>query len=120
MPYNPKSKENLNPPVKGEIRNPNGRPKGAKTFSSVFKKYLEVDTGKEHPETGDKMSYMDMSILAVLRKATKGDIAAVKLAIEKVDGLSPTNLANYDVSGLSTEELSTLSDLLGKIKPKDE
>ena len=115
-----KGQENIKPWKPGQSGNPKGRPKGKPNFATVFKRLLEVQTGKNHPQTNEPLDYMSASTFAIIAKACKGDTAAMKMIMDKVDGLSPTNLANYDVSGLSTEELSTLSTLLGKIKPKDE
>jgi hypothetical protein len=120
MATHPNSLKNLRLFKKGKSGNPAGKPKGTKSFSTVFKKFLAVDTGKAHPETGEILDYMGLSTLAVLKKAAIGDIPAIKLAIEKAEGSTPEGLIdNYDVSALSIEELATLSRLLSKIKSKE-
>jgi hypothetical protein len=68
------------PPQKGEVRNPNGRPKGSKNRSTIARKWLETIQSAKNPITGEdeKLSQEDLMTLALLKKARNGDVAAYK------------------------------------------
>jgi hypothetical protein len=40
------------PPQKGEVRNPNGRPKGSKNRSTIARKWLETIKVSKKPDNG--------------------------------------------------------------------
>jgi len=64
--------ENLIPAKPGEVRNPNGRPKGALGRSAIVRRWLEAD--------GDALgtTVADDLVLAAIKKAKDGDISAFK------------------------------------------
>ena len=70
--------ENIIPPQKGEVRNPNGKPKGTKNRSTIARKWLEVMQDAKNPITGEleKLSQEDLMTLAIIHKARKGDVNA--------------------------------------------
>ena len=72
--------ENLTTPEKGEVRNPDGRPKGSRNRSTIVREWLEVTQKLKNPITGDneELSQADMITLALISKARKGDVAAFK------------------------------------------
>ena len=74
------NEENLIPVQLGEVRNPNGRPKGAKNRSTIARKWLEVNQSLKNPITGEQetMSQEDMITLALIKKARDGDVSAYK------------------------------------------
>jgi hypothetical protein len=74
------NEENLIPVQLGEVRNPNGRPKGAKNRSTIARKWLEVNQSLKNPLTGEQetMSQEDMITLALIKKARDGDVSAYK------------------------------------------
>ena len=78
------NKENLIPAQKGEIRNPNGRPKGAKNRSTIARQWLEVNQSLKNPLTGEQetMSQEDLMTLALIKKAREGDVAAYKALMD--------------------------------------
>jgi len=78
------NEENLIPAKKGEVRNPNGRPKGAKNRSTIARKWLEVNQSLKNPLTGDQetMSQEDLMTLALIKKAREGDVAAYKALMD--------------------------------------
>jgi len=57
-----------------------GRPKGSKNRSTILKKWIEVVAKVKHPETHiEELGTMEDKVaLALLSKALKGDIAAIK------------------------------------------
>lgn len=81
--------ENLRPPKHGEIRNPNGRPKGSKNRSTIARKWLEVMQDAKNPITGDleKLSQEDLITLAMIHKARKGDVQAYKQLMDSGFGM---------------------------------
>jgi hypothetical protein len=78
------NKENLKPAQKGEVRNPNGRPKGAKNRSTIARQWLEVNQSLKNPLTGEQetMSQEDLMTLALIKKAREGDVAAYKALMD--------------------------------------
>jgi len=78
------NEENLIPAQKGEVRNPNGRPKGAKNRSTIARKWLEVNQSLKNPLTGESetMSQEDLMTLALIKKAREGDVAAYKALMD--------------------------------------
>ncbi len=78
------NEENLIPAKKGEVRNPNGRPKGAKNRSTIARKWLEVNQSLKNPLTGDQetMSQEDLMTLALIKKAREGDVTAYKALMD--------------------------------------
>lgn len=72
--------ENIIPPKKGEIRNPNGRGKGTKNRATILRKWIELNTKLKNPVTGkDEQGIVEDKIqLALITKALSGDVAAIK------------------------------------------
>lgn len=80
---------------KGQSGNPKGRPKGSKNRSTVARKWLEVLERIKNPITGDEeqLSQEDISTLAQIKKARKGDTAAYKALLDSAWG-SPKTTAD--------------------------
>ena len=78
------NEENLIPAQKGEVRNPNGRPKGAKNRSTIARQWLEVNQALKNPLTGEQetMSQEDLMTLALIKKAREGDVTAYKALMD--------------------------------------
>lgn len=72
--------ENLIPPVKGERRNPNGRPVGSRSRSTIVKYWLEAIKEARNPITGEleRLPVADQIVLSLIGKALKGDVSAFK------------------------------------------
>ena len=72
--------ENIIPPVKGERRNPNGRPLGSKNRKTLLKKWLELSADVLAPITNAKFkgTVEDAVYLALIKKALEGDVNAIK------------------------------------------
>jgi hypothetical protein len=78
------NEQNLIPAKKGEVRNPNGRPKGAKNRSTIARRWLEVNQSLKNPLTGEQetMSQEDLMTLALIKKAREGDVTAYKALMD--------------------------------------
>jgi hypothetical protein len=78
------NEQNLIPAQKGEVRNPNGRPKGAKNRSTIARRWLEVNQSLKNPLTGEQetMSQEDLMTLALIKKAREGDVTAYKALMD--------------------------------------
>ena len=78
------NEENLIPYKKGQSGNPNGRPKGSKNRSTIAKKWLQLIKKEVNPlnlET-EELSQEDLMTLALIKKATKGDVNAYKALMD--------------------------------------
>lgn len=89
MAINPKSLKNLRPPVKGEIRNPKGRPTKLPDLDILMAEVLgEEKDGKTAAQ----------AILAALRaKAAKGDIRAAEVLLNRGYGLPKQSIENKNL-----------------------
>jgi len=78
------NEENLIPAQKGEVRNPNGRPKGSRNRSTIARQWLEVNQSLKNPLTGEQetMSQEDLMTLALIKKAREGDVTAYKALMD--------------------------------------
>ena len=72
--------ENLTTPKKGEVRNPNGRPKGSRNRQTIVNQWLEAVKEARNPITGlnETLPIADQMVLALIGKALKGDVSAFK------------------------------------------
>lgn len=79
--------QNLIPIKKGQILNPNGRPKGSLNMSTMIKKMLDeyVDVIDKSGKVVKK-SYKSIIIKKLLGKATSGDLRAVEILLERTEG----------------------------------
>lgn len=83
------NKDYLKPAQPGEVRNPNGKPKGTKNRSTIARKWLEVMQDAKNPITGEleKLSQEDLITLAMIHKARKGDVGAYKQLMDSGFGM---------------------------------
>lgn len=68
--------DNLIPAKPGEVRNPNGRPKGSRNRSTIYREWLEFNS-----PSGE--ANLDSVMRALILKASEGDVPAIK---EIMDG----------------------------------
>jgi hypothetical protein len=108
------NEENLIPVQLGEVRNPNGRPKGSRNRSTIARKWLEVNQSLKNPLTGENetMSQEDLMTLALIKKARDGDTNAYKALMDSgygapIQQIEQTN-TEIDLSDLTTDELRDL------------
>ena len=80
--------QNLKPAKKGEIRNPNGRPKGSKDMSTIMREMLDtlVDVKDKNGAKLGKKSYKMLIIAKLMKKATDGDLRAVEILLDRMEG----------------------------------
>jgi hypothetical protein len=94
------NEQNLIPAKKGEVRNPNGRPKGVQNSKTRLLRLLELVTKVRNPVTGEEEDFsiaeqLDMQIIA---KARKGDLKAYEIILDRLEG-KPKQSTELEVSG---------------------
>lgn len=82
------NEHNLIPAKKGEVRNPNGKPKGVQNSKTRLLRLLELVQKKRNPITGEDEEFtvlelMDMQMIA---KALKGDQKAYEAVVDRLEG----------------------------------
>jgi hypothetical protein len=95
-----KQKANLRPPVKGEVRNPNGKPKGTLSAKTIIRKWLESQELIKNPLTqkNETVTILDSMTLALIAKARKGDVNAFNALLDRVEG-KPKQQTEIDLNG---------------------
>ena len=90
--------ENITPPKFGEVRNPNGKPKGTRNRSTIVREWLSVEQEIKNPITGEKqkLQQSDIMTLALISKARKGDVAAYKELMQYLP-FSDTNTSETEI-----------------------
>jgi len=108
------NEENLKPFKKGEVSNPNGRPKGSKNRSTIARQYLDLITKQKNGLTGEveELSQEEMITLAMLVKASKGDVNAYKAVMDSAFGQpKQTTDTNLSVSDFNVKDLFKIDSL---------
>lgn len=112
-----RSLENLKPPwPKGVSGNPDGRPKGRKSFASAVRRAL----AKQHGEAGSEETRMDALAESAVLRAISGEAEFAKIVLDRTDPKpkqTPDITINNMPSDLSADYLrlvreSRLSDLV--------
>ena len=98
--------ENLRPAKKGEVRNPNGRPKGSRNRSTIAREWLEVTQYMTNPITGEKekLEQQDIMTLGIIKKARDGDVNAYKALMDSAYG-QPLQQIQQEVSKIDEIEI---------------
>jgi hypothetical protein len=123
MNKNPKI-ENLEPFKKGQSGNPNGRPKGKRSRSTIIKEWLEVEQVVKNPLTGEqeKLQQQDLMTLALVKKARNGDVNAYKELMDGCYGKIPNinNNQNVNVEDMTEEQrIEKLRELKERLNNMD-
>jgi Family of unknown function (DUF5681) len=86
--------QNIIPPKKGEVRNPNGRPKGSLNSKTVLQKYLALTEKVKNPVTGEfeNMNQLEIMMLSVIKNGRKGDLRAVRELLDRLEGKAQQNV----------------------------
>lgn len=88
--------ENLIPIKPGEVRNPNGRPKGSKNYATIIKKAMKTKVKiKEHPLTrkpNAKMTVREMVVFAMIKEAANGNVSAFEKLADREEGKVPQTI----------------------------
>jgi hypothetical protein len=105
------NEENLKPFKKGEVANPNGRPKGSKNRSTIARQWLEVYQDQTNPFTyeKEKLSQEDLMTLALIKKARDGDVNAYKALMDSgygapVQQIEQTNIEQPLFPDVNTDD----------------
>lgn len=79
---------NLIPAKKGEVRNPNGRPKGVPNSKTRLLRLLEITQDLKNPITGEVegFSVAEQLDLQQIIKARKGDTKAYSVLMDRLEG----------------------------------
>ena len=82
------NEQNLTPFKKGEVANPNGRPKGIPNSKTRLLRLLELVQIKTNPITGEKEEFTvaEQLDMMVLQKAFKGDLKAYQEILDRLEG----------------------------------
>lgn len=82
------NEQNLTPFKKGEVANPNGRPKGIPNSKTRLLRLLELVQVKTNPITGEKEEFTvaEQLDMMVLQKAFKGDLKAYQEILDRLEG----------------------------------
>jgi hypothetical protein len=82
------NEQNLTPFKKGEVANPNGRPKGVPNSKTRLLRLLELVQVKTNPITGEKEEFTvaEQLDMMVLQKAFKGDLKAYQEILDRLEG----------------------------------
>jgi hypothetical protein len=99
---------------KGESGNPNGRPKGSKNRSTIARQYLDLITKHKNVLTGEieSLSQEEMITLAMLNKASKGDVNAYKAVMDSAFGApKQTTDTNLNVSDFDVKDLFKIDSI---------
>ena len=113
------NEQNLIPAKKGEVRNPNGKPKGVQNSKTRLLRLLELVQKKRNPITGEEEEFtvlelMDMQIIV---KALKGDQKAYQEVMDRLEGKAKQS-TELEVSGginITWEEKKTYVSNTGSL-----
>ena len=113
------NEQNLIPAQKGEVRNPNGRPKGVPNSKTRLLRLLELVQIKTNPITGQKEEFTvaEQLDLMVLQKAFKGDLRAYQEILDRLEGRAKQS-TELEVTGSMTinwEEKKTYVENKGSL-----
>lgn len=97
--------DNLKPFVKGETGNPNGRPKGQRNYSSIYRDAL-TRIGMANGKTFDEMETMLQEV--GLKHALKGNFQFYKDVIDRIYGKTPED-HNIKISMEPNERIKKLA-----------
>ncbi len=100
MPRKANNIQNLIPAKKGEIRNPNGKPKGTLDRKTIVDKYGFFEVEKDNPISGESeiLSLYELSVLSMFKKVIdSGDVAAFKELMDSGFGKIKDVIENHNI-----------------------
>ena len=84
--------------------NPAGRPKGAKNFSAILRRFLDVEIEFED----ETVTIQEKIVMVWIKKAMEGDLKAIEMIMDRTDG----KVANVTQLELPTEKEKIVLPLL--------
>jgi hypothetical protein len=108
---------NNKPFKKGESGNPNGRPKGSRNKSTMYRDILEIMESMTNPLTGDvqNLSLAERLIIVQALKGLDGDFNAYRDLMDSAYGKNPdTAKVDHTTNGDKIESV-----IVQYVKPKD-
>ena len=90
----------------GQSGNPRGRPAGSGWLTSLLRERLAAPTAP-----GDDRRFADLVVEAIIEKALTGDVRALKLIWERMDGRTPQTI---DAGTMSDLEAMTDAELIAE------
>ena len=113
------NEQNLIPAQKGEVRNPNGRPKGVPNSKTRLLRILELVQKKRNPVTGqdEEFTIAEQMDLQLIKKALNGDLKAYEILLDRLEG-KPKQSTEVEVSGgmtINWEEKKTYVQNTGSL-----
>ena len=96
------NEQNLIPAQKGEVRNPNGRPKGIPNSKTRLLRLLELVQVKTNPVTGedDEFTIAEQLDMKIIAKAMKSDLRAYQEILDRLEGRAKqTTDINANIQG---------------------
>jgi hypothetical protein len=113
MAVTKKQLKNLKRIKKGEVKNPNGRPKGALSLTNQVKEILrEVGEMKDSKGKKIKMTKAKMLAISIITRAIKGNDNMSKLVWNYLDGMPTQDITgkfDVDVSPYTDDQLKTIA-----------
>ena len=99
--------QNLKPFKKGH-KSTGGRPKGSISMTSVMQKLIDKKFTKKNPDTGKRetKSMREWIVLAALDKAQRGDIKAIDMVMDRLDGKVATTV------NVNTSEIEAVQEVM--------
>jgi hypothetical protein len=107
---NPKSRANLKPPAKGEVRNPKGinrkRPWTDRMFAQSEELLIKTQAGRailKKLKLPESATWADASVWKLILKAAAGEISAIKEMADRIEGKAPERL---EISGPERKQVT--------------
>jgi len=101
--------------AKGHSGNPNGRPKGTKNWATVLNAALEETVTVNINGASKQVSKLEASTIQLANKATKGDLASIRMLYQLMPGMEALVSKNGLLAISNEQDKKTLSVLLTRI-----
>lgn len=106
----------------GQSGNPNGRPKGARSLSTILREMLEEEIDVNIDGVKSRKQFQEVIIRKLLKKANDGDIRAIVEVFDRVEGKPKQEVDHkatiqdqrIDESKLTDDELRILAEIQRK------
>ena len=105
------NEQNLIPAKKGEVRNPNGKPKGIPNTKTRLQRLLALTQHMTNPVTGEKEGFTvaEQMDLAQIIAARKGDTRAYNAIVDRLEGKAAQSM-DITTNGKDLTEVKKLTD----------